>query len=368
MVVLKHNPRLLFALIRSDYTRLQPVYLCSTVERATVPTTQPEILVDAILEAIQDSGHSAILISRIRQHPRKFLITTAERNEVYLFVFAWTLTHGGRTRLPNEYRIQMTSVASPLQISTEGPTILIGYEPNLKMFAGFDLNRHSTFTPGSSSVQIDIGAVRKAVDDGIAFDKKSNDEIAIGIRSDQLLNYALNAGHLHKYGKETTTLRLLSKASSLQSIPAADLSTLSEPRQRIVQTVSRLSRAGNFRLQVLNAYGNRCAVTRAQLRLVDAAHILPVGAPGSADHIRNGLALSPTLHRAYDAALIYLNENLEMKLNPKREAELRGSRLDTGLEEFTRLLGQIHLPADRRQWPDVAFISKANRFRLIPRS
>jgi len=333
-----------------------------------VPATQPEVLVDAILEAIQESGHSAVLISGIRQHPRKFLITTQDRGETYLFVFAWTLTHGGRTRLPDEYRIQMTSVDSPLQISTEGRTILIGYEPNLKMFAGFDLNRHSTFTTGSPSVQIDIRAVRRALDDGIAFDRKSNDEIAIGIRPDQLLNYALNASHLHKYGKETATLRLLTKASSLQKIPSADLEALSEARQRIVQTVSRLSRAANFRLQVLNAYGNRCAVTRAQLRLVDAAHILPVGAPGSADHIRNGLALSPTLHRAYDAALIYLTEDLEMKLNTKREAELRGSRLDTGLEEFTKLLGKIHLPADRRQWPDASFISKANRYRLIPRS
>lgn len=262
----------------------------------------------------------------------------------------------------------MTSVDSPLQISTEGPTILIGYEPNLKMFAGFDLSRHSTFTTGSPSVQIDIGAIRKALDDGIAFDRKSNDEIAIGIRPDQLLNYALNARHLHKYGKEPITLRLLTKASSLENIPSADLEGLSEPRQRIVQTVSRLSRAANFRLQVLNAYGNRCAVTRAQLRLVDAAHILTVGAPGSADHIRNGIALSPTLHRAYDAALVYLTETLEMKLNPKREAEIRGLRLDTGLEEFKKLLGKIHLPADRRQWPDASFISKANRYRLIPRS
>ena len=29
------------------------------------------------------------------------------------------------------------------------------------------------------------------------------------------------------------------------------------------------------------AYDQRCAVTRIQLRLVDAAHILPVGAEGS---------------------------------------------------------------------------------------
>jgi putative restriction endonuclease len=326
------------------------------------------ILADAILEAIQESGHSAILISAMRQHPRRFLVTAPDGAETFLSVYAWTLTHGGRTRLPDEYRIQITSVQSPLQLSAEGPTILIGYEPNLKMFAGFDLTRHKTFTTGSPSVQIDIRTVRKAVDDGFAFDRKSNHEIAIGIRPDQLLSYAQNADHLHKYGKEPNTLRLLAKASSLQSIPSADIAALSEPRQRIVQTVSRLSRAANFRLQVLNAYGNRCAVTRAQLRLVDAAHILPVGAPGSADNIRNGLALAPTFHRAYDSALIYLNENFEMKVNPEREAEIQGLRLDAGLDEFRALLGRIHLPADRRQWPDPSYISKANRYRLIDRA
>jgi putative restriction endonuclease len=337
-------------------------------EEKSVPATQPVILVDAILEAIQESGHSAILISGIRQHPRKFLITAPDGGETFLFVYAWTLTHGGRTRLPDEYRIQITSVQSPLHLSTEGSTILIGYEPNLKMFAGFDLNRHKTFTTGSPSVQIDIRSVRKAIDDGIAFDRKSNDEIAVGVRPDQLLNYAYNAEHLHKYGKEPNTLRLLSKASSLESIPSADFDALSEPRQRIVQTLSRLSRAANFRIQVLNAYGNRCAVTRAQLRLIDAAHILPVGAPGSVDHVRNGIALSPTFHRAYDATLIYLDEELKMKINPRRETELSSLRLDGGLAEFKNSLGRIHLPADKRQWPDISFISKANRYRLIPRS
>jgi putative restriction endonuclease len=332
-----------------------------------VPATQPVILVDAILEAIQESGYSAILISGVRQHPRRFLVTGPEGTETFLSVYAWTLTHGGRTRLQHEYRIQMTTVKSPLQLSTEGPTVLIGYEPNLKMFAGFDLNRHKTFTSGSPSVQIDIRIVQKAIDDGIAFDRKGNDEIAIGVRPDQFLNYAYNADDLHKYGKELNTFRLLSKASSLEAIPSIDLESLSEPRQRIVQTLSRLSRAANFRIQVLNAYGNRCAVTGIQLRLIDAAHILPVGAPGSVDHVRNGIALAPTLHRAYDATLIYLNEEFEMKVNPKRESELSSLRLDAGLVGFKALLGRVHLPADKRQWPEVSFISRANRYRLISR-
>jgi hypothetical protein len=56
-----------------------------------------------------------------------------------LSVYAWTLTFGGRPSLVNEYRIQMTSVESPLEIAVDGPTVLIGYEPTLRLFGGFDL-------------------------------------------------------------------------------------------------------------------------------------------------------------------------------------------------------------------------------------
>ena len=107
-------------------------------------------------------------------------------------------------------------------------------------------------------------------------------------------------------------------------------------------------------------------LTGEQLRLVDAAHILPVAAPGSADHIVNGIALSPTYHRALDSGLIYLSDGYVMRVNPKKEENLADLHLDGGLQGFKDSLGRIHLPADRRQWPDPHFIRKANRFRRIP--
>lgn len=102
-----------------------------------------------------------------------------------------------------------------------------------------------------------------------------------------------------------------------------------------------------------------------QLRLVDAAHILPVGAPDSVDDVRNGLCLSPTYHRAYDRGLIYLDEELHMKLNNERRDSLRDLRLVGGIEKFCEPLGLIHLPPDREQRPNIALIRKANRFRRI---
>lgn len=224
-----------------------------------------------------------------------------------LWIYIWTLTHGGRRSLPQEYRIQMTSVGSPLSLNPNGHTVLLGYYPDLGMVAGFDLHRHRTFTAGSPSVQIDLGAIYTALQDGLAFTTKDIREIAIAIRSDQFLNYVLHAEELHQHGRDVPTLSLLIKATQIEEIAPQEIETLSTERQRIVSTVSRYSRTAHFRHQVLTAYAHCCAVTRSQLKLIDAAHILPVQAPGSTDHISNGIALSPTIHRAYDDCLIYLD-------------------------------------------------------------
>ncbi len=108
-------------------------------------------------------------------------------------------------------------------------------------------------------------------------------------------------------------------------------------------------------------------MTRVQLRLVDAAHILPVGAPRSADHVRNGIALSPTYHRAFDAGLVYLDEQFCMRLNDGYVGALRQLNLAGGLETFKAPLGQIFLPPDPVQRPSADFIRLANRFRQIPK-
>jgi len=102
-----------------------------------------------------------------------------------------------------------------------------------------------------------------------------------------------------------------------------------------------------------------------QLRLVEAAHILPVAAPGSTDHIKNGLALSPTYHRAFDTGLIFVDTEYVMRINPTKSAQLKKLNLTAGFPDFKASLGKIHLPADRSQWPHLSFIRKANKLRGI---
>ena len=180
------------------------------------------------------------------------------------------------------------------------------------------------------------------------------------------MSYCLNTSILHSQGGDAITINLLQRAASLEMLGDEDYQEIAAERQTIVREVSRLSRASNFRKKVTDAYGRRCAVTRMQLNLIDAAHILPVGVSGSNDEVINGICLSPTYHRAFDTSLIYLDENLVMRINPLRRDRLIAEGLGSGLESLQGYLdNRIHLPQDNNLWPSKEMIRKANAVRKI---
>ncbi|WP_265515902.1 HNH endonuclease [Nitratireductor luteus] len=90
-----------------------------------------------------------------------------------------------------------------------------------------------------------------------------------------------------------------------------------QKRERISNLTSRVVRDRIFRRIVLRAYDERCAVTGLKLingrgrAEVEAAHIRPVEANGP-DTVRNGIALSGTVHWMFDRGLISLSDDLEI--------------------------------------------------------
>ena len=55
-----------------------------------------------------------------------------------------------------------------------------------------------------------------------------------------------------------------------------------------------------------------------------------------------------------------------MRLNEQKVDELKSQRLDDGLDGLRgHLNSQIHLPANRAQWPNPELIGMANKFRRI---
>ncbi len=324
----------------------------------------PKQIVAAIADAFTESGASAALISDERAHPRRFYVVAGE-SSFPVWIYIWTLTHGGGAARPrDEYRIQLTGVTPPLPENPDGPTLLLGYEQNTKCFAGFDLRKHRVFSRKSPSIQVNINTLRNAVRDGFAFARKGNDEIAIGFRPDNILAYALDAESLHESGADARVSDALNKVTKFEPLTDAEANAIPAERQRVIAKVSRLARDSDFRRKVTVAYDRKCAVTGLQLRLIDAAHILPVGAEGSTDEVTNGICLSPTYHRAYDRGLIFLTDHYRMTINKTMKRELTRLGLGGGLPEFEAHLGrEIFLPPDRRQWPSTAYIRAANAVR-----
>lgn len=137
----------------------------------------------------------------------------------------------------------------------------------------------------------------------------------------------------------------------------ADLLTGS-PTERLMERMlsSRLIRDAAFRRAVLEAYGDRCAVTR--LRIVNgggraeaqAAHIVPVS-DGGPDVVQNGIALSATAHWLFDRHLISIAEDWTVLVSHNKvPAELRALFASHGQ--------QIALPRDRSRWPNPTFVER----------
>jgi len=93
----------------------------------------------------------------------------------------------------------------------------------------------SSFVPwlGTESILCDRAPLL-LLDNGLAFARKDNGEVAVGIRPDQIIAYTRTATPLHELGESSGTHRLLARAAKLEPIPQDEMSRLPAERQRIV--------------------------------------------------------------------------------------------------------------------------------------
>jgi len=124
-------------------------------------------------------------------------------------------------------------------------------------------------------------------------------------------------------------------------------------RPIVEMTVYRPFRERSFMHNVRAAYSNRCAITGLRLingggrPEVQAAHIQPVASKGP-DSVRNGLALSGTVHWMFDRGLISISDDFKILVAK-----------DHVPDDAARLLNQsgvIHLPKDHTLYPNAHFL------------
>lgn len=158
-------------------------------------------------------------------------------------------------------------------------------------------------------------------------------------------------------------LGILSHAGVIPPLMQPEVPELTLPaeRERQERVVRLLARDGSFRERVLRAYDHRCAVTGIGYvhtqtfgsgQLVEGAHLRPVAAQGS-DETCNGLALTPTLHRLFDAGLFTL-EYAAGGLRVRPSGELRHCDLAPAGSASQLVLGAgqpVRLPQQQTAWP-----------------
>jgi putative restriction endonuclease len=132
--------------------------------------------------------------------------------------------------------------------------------------------------------------------------------------------------------------------------------------ERTRRLVSTLERASGFREGVVQAYDFRCAVTQFSAgviplgrvtSLIEAAHIRPVADSGP-DNVANGIAMTPTVHKLFDAGLFTLESardgGLELRTSTALDRRMIESPDGTSRIELTDGV-RLVLPSDPRAWP-----------------
>ena len=107
---------------------------------------------------------------------------------------------------------------------------------------------------------------------------------------------------------------------------------LEDDRRIVSQMISRPFRDRAFAAAVKSAYGDACAVTGLKMingggrSEVQAAHIRPVADRGP-DSVRNGIALSGTIHWMFDRGLLAIDEDFRVLAAHDRVPDTMGRML-----------------------------------------
>lgn len=119
-------------------------------------------------------------------------------------------------------------------------------------------------------------------------------------------------------------------------------------------------RGGMFKKTIPKIYDFTCSITGMKIessynvQMIDACHIYPFSISND-DTVTNGIALSPTLHRAFDRGLITINSNYLVRVSPT--VDENGSSFTISQYEGQ----QIILPEKEKWYPSIEALNWHNK-------
>ncbi len=307
-----------------------------------MPGAKFRALVERFVNALELASARVWLAAPGRSRPQR--CTVVAQHLVYqLDLNLWAVTPGGKGRnRPRERRVQATGV-DRFVLRPGVRAIVGGWSDETHTFVFWDARRHQHFTAGSPSLQISLDTLERAERDGLAAETRhvrEGDEIAIAVHPDYLLWYLEESERLYECTDQIDHANDLIEADPEREMAFIDegANDLMRARRHKVVSIVQRFREAQFRPQVLRAYNYRCAISAVALRLVDAAHIIPVTDPRSTDKPHNGIALNPLYHRAYDSGLLGILPGGRLRLNERIVQELTRAGLASGLDHLRQEL------------------------------
>lgn len=326
-------------------------------------------LLTKILDAIVQSNWNVQPLNNINSHPLKVNISMDDEQE-NLLIYVWNITHGGKTRSEDEFRIQITGVKK-LDFIDNFKTLLLGIAniDGTDVFVAFNPFKHSTFG-FSPSIQVNKKALTLAIQEGITFQEKSRSpkggvsEIVIPFSPTYIIEYITKV--YPEYHNEATKEIVEPEADLILKNPLSrgfsieQLKKLPSERQKALVKLIKAIRDRNFQIGVYSLYEGKCCICGIQANLTEAAHIVAVKHKGT-DELTNGFLLCKNHHKAYDMGLLAVDEDYSIKVNKKYVSELKRIKLDNKLDEFiqnSRIGEKIFLPNDTNSNPNKDYLRK----------
>lgn len=212
-----------------------------------------------IIDKLYECGFVIIFIKHINKNPLEITVKY-NNNELNLRIFIWNITHGGKTRSEDEFRVQ---IKIPKNYNLNYNDIVLGWYKD-DVFVGYDTSKH-LHSAWSSSLQIKKSILEDAYKEGHKIYNNKHGEIVVAFNPSYLGIYIENHKDIHNIIKEENSLTK-KEANNITD----------DERKIIYQTISKKFRAADFRKKVLGAYSNKCCFCNLQLNITEAAHILHI--------------------------------------------------------------------------------------------
>ena len=152
-------------------------------------------LIGLVVDAITTDGWTVTFLTRAGTHPVRFTMKK-EGVEHTVRLYIWNLSHGGKTRPDDEFRIQVTGIKR-FEAEPNGRTLILGWGGELGVFAGFSAQHRISSFGKSPSIQIKSATLQAAEEMGAGIQDKGEGEHVIALRPDKIGRYVQHLTDAH---------------------------------------------------------------------------------------------------------------------------------------------------------------------------